>query len=1225
MNIHDLDSIKIKLASPEDVLKWSYGEVTKSETINYKTQKAEKDGLFCEKIFGPESNYKCYCGKYKGIKHKGIKCDRCGVELTKALVRRERMGHINLVTPVSHIWFLKNAPTRIGSVLGLTMQNLESVIYFSSYIIISVNKTEKRNIIKKINKEFKDLKKKLIERSLKSSASKEEVKEELAELIALKKKNHTDINTIKPLKVISEIEFYYLSLNYGEIFETGTGAEAIIKILKKINLKNLLEKIEKEAKEASTPEKAENIEKRANIIKKMILAKIKPEWMFLKALPVLPADLRPIVQLDGGKYASSDLNNLYKRIINRNNRLKDLLQIDAPNVIVRNEKRMLQEAVDSLLDNQMRKGFSTAASIGGKRLLKSLADMIKGKTGRFRKNLLGKRVDYSGRSVIVGGPTLTLDQVGLPKTMALELFKPFVIREILKKELAFNLKGAKKVIEKETGIVWEILENITKNKYVLINRAPTLHRLSIQAFKPILIEGQAIQIHPLVCSGFNADFDGDAVAVHVPLSDKAQKEAGEIMAATNNMLKPATGMPILTPTQDIVLGCYWLTKIIKTKKEGEFLRVFSSKKEAILAYELNHVGLRELIKVNLEDDNNGLYNYIETSVGRILFNENIPAGVDFENKEITSKELEKLILKMIKKLSNDEIIKFLDKTKNIGFKYSTKSSITWGIDELVSSKNKDKIIQKKEKEVEQIEGFFNDGLMAEEERKSKVIQIWTEAKDEIEILSKDVMTHLGAAYYLITSGARGSWGQLIQMVGMKGLVQSAAGSIIETPIKSSYREGLNAIEYFISTHGTRKGGVSTALQTAVAGYLTRKLVDLSHTVIITEEDCGDTKGLLVFKKDSKDIGQDFSYKIIGRISAEDIKDEDQIIVKNGERIGSASIKKIILSDKIKEVSIRSPLRCKCVSGICIKCYGDDLAYNKEVKIGTAVGIIAAQSIGEPGTQLTMRVFHTGGVASALDITSGLTRITEILENRRPKGEAVVSQKKGEVVEIDSSEENLSGQENILRTVKIMTIERGLKTDEILEYKILANKLILIKKGDIIEKGERITEGNLNIKELFKLKNIEEVERYIINEVQKIYVTQGNVHDKYIEIIVKQMLNNLEVEFSGDTIFSKGEIVEKSEFIKINNEVEDGKEKAIANPVLLGITRATLASNSFLSAASFQETSRVLIKASLEGKVDYLTGIKENVILGKLIPVGTGFQKTLQHKVEDEEIEVKNHK
>jgi DNA-directed RNA polymerase subunit beta' len=1180
MRVADIESLRIKIASPEDIESWSNGEITKAETINYRnrTQRPEKDGLFCEKIFGPVKDYECACGKYKRVRYKGVVCDKCGVEVTKSTVRRERMGHIKLACPCSHIWFLRGVPSRIGLVLDIPLQKLEGVIYFMNYIVTEVNEDEKKKILEEIEKEFKTKSK----NQAAESKSKKEAKEKLDGLKKAKDKAKEEVESIKLLKILSEIEYLDFSLKYGQIFEAGTGAEILRKIFENVDLKKIFKDLGKQ------------IEKSSSVIE-------KTKALRLTHLPVLPPDLRPMVQLGGGRYASSDLNDLYRRVINRNKRLKYLLEIAAPDVIVRNEKRMLQEAVDALIDNTMRRGTTTQASTGGRRLLKSLADILKGKQGRFRQNLLGKRVDYSGRSVIVVGPNLKLNQCGLPKKMALELFKPFVIKGILDRELAYNVKGASRLIEEETDEVWEILEEVVKNKSVLLNRAPTLHRLGFQAFHPVLVEGEAIRIHPLVCKAFNADFDGDQMAVHLPLSHEAQKEARELMLSSLNLLKPATGSPIVTPEKDIVLGCYWITRI-KESALGEG-KMFSSKNEAILAYDTEVVDLRAKVKVRLASENK---DFTETTVGRIMFNRTIPDGYGFVNEMMNSKKLEALTANIIRNYNSETVMNYIDKVKVLGFEYSTLSGVSWGMDDLIVPKEKPELIKKSEKEVEAAEQYYKKGLLSSKEKTSQIIEIWQKTKSEIEKLVPQTLPRLGSVFTIVDSGARGSWSQPVQMSGMKGLVSNPSGEVIELPIKNSYKEGLDVLEYFISTHGARKGTTDTALRTATAGYLTRRLADVSHEMIVGEEDCKDKEGFVAYKKEAEDIGQSFVLKIVGRECLEDIKG----IVKQGEIIDWEKADKIV-SSEVEKVLVRSPLSCKSKKGICRKCYGWDMGKNSLVGLGEAVGIVAAQSIGEPGTQLTMRTFHTGGVAGGGDITQGLPRVDEILECRPPKGKAEISFVDGVVEDITPDGKILiKTKDQVPSEDKKIKKAKKTEKDGIIEYKIPEGMGIWVEKNNVVKKGQQLCEGSMDLQELFKAIGSEAAKRYIVREIQKIYASQGvTIHDKHIEIIIRQMFSRVKVIDSGDSILLKGEIMEQEKFNEINTKLkEDGKKLAQCKSILLGISKVALSTNSFLSAASFQETSRVLIGASLMGKVDELKGLKENVIIGKLIPAGTGFKK-----------------
>lgn len=1177
MRVTDLEAIRIKLASPEDILSWSHGEVTKPETINYRTQRAEKDGLFDERIFGPEKDFECYCGKYRKVRYKGIVCDRCGVEVTKASVRRERMGHIKLAAPCSHIWFLRGMPSRMGLVMDIPAQQLERVIYFAAYMVTSVDEQAKKGALREIDEEY----------ARKSKGTESE--EEKAELKEARDRARQEIALLRPLGILSEVEYQQMARKFGRVFEAGTGAETLHEVFSGLDLKQLAKQLYKDLEEAS-PQTKKRLLVRIKVIQGMARAGIRPEWMFLIALPVLPPDLRPMVQLDGGRYASSDLNDLYRRVINRNNRLKYLLDLGAPDVIVRNEKRMLQESVDALIDNSMRKGSVTSSTTGGRRLLKSLADMLKGKQGRFRQNLLGKRVDYSGRSVIVAGPSLKLHQCGIPKHMALELFKPFVIQKILEAEFAYNVKGATRLIEQQTDDVWAILEEVVKGRVVLLNRAPTLHRLGIQGFYPVLVEGSAIRLHPLVCPAFNADFDGDQMAIHVPLSEEAQREARELMLSSENILKPATGAPIATPVLGMVLGCYYLTEIDKDQKDRpeKELRAFASPEEALHALERGVVHLRELIRVRIRGE------LVATTAGRLVFNGSLPEGYPFVNEHMNKKGLQQLIGDVIRTRSREDAIVLLDSIKSLGFEYATKSGMTWGMDDLVIPEEKPAIMAEAEKEAEAVDAHWRRGLLSREERYAKVVEIWTRAKTSIEKLVPQALPVQGSVLSIINSGAKGSLGQTVQMAGMKGLVTNPSGRIIELPIKSSFKEGMDVLEFFISTHAARKGTADTALRTSTAGYLTRRLIDVAHNVIVTEEDCGDTKGIVAFKKDADELGQSMQLKIAGRVSLESVK----TYIKKGGVITPEAARSIEKDEEVQEVRVRSPLSCKAVHGVCAKCYGWDLGRNEDVKMGSAVGIVAAQSIGEPGTQLTMRTFHSGGVAGGGDITQGLPRVEEIFEGRVPGGKAVLSEVDGVVKEITP--------DNIVR---IIVAGAKSKKEEIVEYEIPAKRAIWVQKGASVEKGQQLCEGNLDLRELFLASGRGAVESYAVKEVQRIYSTQGaNVHDKHIEIMARQMFSRFRVKDRGDsTLVTEGEIVDRGTMLEESARLEKlGKQPMTGTQLLLGISKVALNTESWLSAASFQETSRILISASLEGKEDRLRGLKENVIIGKLVPSGTGF-------------------
>lgn len=1201
----DFDAISLRLASPEKIKEWSFGEVTKPETINYRTQRSEKNGLFDEKIFGPDRDFECYCGKYRGVRYKGIICEKCGVEITRSIVRRERMGHIELATPVSHIWFLRSMPSRIGLILGMPTGDLEKVIYFAGYIITGVSEDQRVRILKDLDSEFKSKVK-----SLNDEKSKEAVKEML---LNAKK----EIEGIQEGRVLDEVEYHNFSIKYGTLFEAGIGAEAIYKIFKNVDLERLAQSLEVELEGKRTLE-SEKINKRLSLVKSMIKSGIRPEWMFLTKIPVIPPALRPMVPLDGGRYATSDVNDLYRRVINRNNRLKKLKEINAPDVILRNEKRILQEAVDSLIDNSIRHGNSMSAMTQAQRRpLKSLSDNLKGKRGLLRGNLLGKRVDYSGRSVIVVGPDLHLDQCGLPKHMALELFKPFVISELLKKELAFNIRGANRLIEDGIPEVWAILEEVIKEKYVLLNRAPTLHRLGIQAFRPKLIEGDAIQVHPLVCTAFNADFDGDQMAVHIPLSKEAQLEAKEIMASDKNILKPGSGDSIISAKMlDIVLGCYWMTKTVDGEKgEGKY---FKNPNHAVLAYDFGEVGFRAKIKV-LPTDNEKYKEFggkiFETSVGKILFNSVLPNDYPYINKEIERKKMAGIVDELIEKYGIENIPPIMDKIKDFGFKYTTVSGVTWGIDDIKVPEGKYEVINRAKQKSEEINSQYNMGLLSEEERYRKNIEIWHGAKNEIEKLIPDTLDKAGSVHDMVYSGARGSFSQITQMAGMKGLIQNTAGETIEFPILSSTKEGLTPIEYFITTHGSRKGLTDTALNTAKAGYLTRRLFDVAQDAIVSEEDCGTKEGFRVKKESGSGMDISIAKTIKGRYLAEDVVGKDgKVMFEKGHFLSKHDAKKIEDSG-IEEVVVRSPLACNSTSGICVKCYGMDLGKNKVIDIGEAVGTVAAQAIGEPGTQLTMRTFHSGGTASVGgDITQGLPRVEEVFEKRKPKNPAIVSKTDGVVSEIKDS-----GKEKTIVVIPELEDRSKSKTKGELEYSAHFNRMIFVKVGDKVKKGDLLTDGSADIDELFRYAGKEKTEKYIIREISKLYELQGeSVSRKHIEVIVKQMFSRRRVKDGGDTKFTSGELVEVADFFKENERVEKlGLEPAKSDAVVMGITEVSLSRKSFLSAASFQHTTRVLINAAVRGYTDKLRGLKENVIIGRLIPAGTGFKGSNKNKMIEE--------
>ncbi len=1189
--MNHFNAISIKLASPERIKEWSYGEVTKPETINYRTQRSERNGLFDEKIFGPDKDFECYCGKYRGIRYKGIVCEKCGVEITRSIVRRERMGHIELASPVAHIWFLKNVPSRISLVMGIPVADLEKVIYFAGYIVTSINEGEKERVLRDLDSEFKSKIK-----SLQDEKSKAALKE-----LALATKR--DIESLIPGRVLNEVEYHRSSMKYPTIFEAGIGAEAIYDILKKTDLNKLLKDLEASVEKAPATEMA-RLNKRMSTVQWMINSKIRPEWMFMIRIPVIPPAIRPMVPLDGGRYATSDVNDLYRRVINRNNRLKKLKEINAPDVILRNEKRILQEAVDALIDNTIRHS-SIAGNQSQRRPLKSLSDNLKGKRGLFRQNLLGKRVDYSGRSVIVVGPELKLHQCGLPKHMALELFKPFIISELLKKELAYNIPGARRLIEDAIPEVWAILEEVTRGKYVLLNRAPTLHRLGIQAFQPVLIEGNAIQLHPLVCTAFNADFDGDQMAVHVPLSEEAQAEARLVMAADKNILKPGNGEAVLSAKLlDIVLGTYWMTRVIPGEKgEG---RYFSSPNSAITAYDFGIVDLRAKITILPSDTEryNGFEgNKLETTVGRILFNVVLPKDFPFINHEMSRKKMTELVDNLIERYGIENVPAIMDRIKSFGFKYATQSGTTWGLTDVKVPEGKKSLIEKGRAQVGEVLNQYNEGLLSEHERIIRSVEIWQGVKGEVEKLIPATLSPKDSVYDMTYSEARGSFGNLNQMAGMKGIIQNVSGDALEFPIISNYKEGLTPLEYFITTHGSRKGLTDTALNTAKAGYLTRRLFDVAQDEIVTEEDCGTKDGTIIHRKTASGIEIPLSKNVKGRFLAEDLADATgNVIFKKGHLITKGDAE-IVEKSAVESVHVRSPLGCKSTHGICVKCYGIDLGNNKVIELGEAVGTVAAQAIGEPGTQLTMRTFHQGGVASAAgDITAGLPRVEEIFEKRKPKNPAVVSHLDGLVSEI-----KVVGHDRIIVIAPEAGETKGKKLDN--EYTVSAIRVPLIKVGQEVKKGDILTDGSADLDELFRYAGREKTENYIIHEVSKLYELQGAaVSHKHIELIVRQMFSRRKVKDAGNSHFTRGDVVELSELTVVNNTLrEKGLEEAKADAVIMGITEVSLSRSSFLSAASFQHTPRVLIQAAIKGVQDELVGLKENVIIGRLIPAGTGFK------------------
>ena len=1161
MEFNVFESIKIGLASPEKIREWSHGEVKKPETINYRTLKPERDGLFCERIFGPQKDWECHCGKYKRIRYKGKICDRCGVEVTRAKVRRERMGHIELAAPVSHIWYFKGIPSRIGLMLDISPRMLEKVLYFAMYIVTDPGTTRE-----------------------------------------LQKK-----------QILTEKEYRDLREKYEDDFDAAMGAEAIKKLLEEIDLEQLSADLKAELHNSSG-QKRVRILKRLEVVESFRLSGNRPEWMILDVVPVIPPDIRPMVQLDGGRFATSDLNDLYRRVINRNNRLKRLLELGAPDIIVRNEKRMLQEAVDALIDNGRRGRPVTGPN---NRPLKSLSDMLKGKQGRFRQNLLGKRVDYSGRSVIVVGPELQMYQCGLPKEMALELFKPFVMKRLVETGVAGNIKAARKAVERTKPEVWDALEIVIKNHPVLLNRAPTLHRLGIQAFEPVLVEGRALKLHPLACTAYNADFDGDQMAVHVPLSAEAQAEARFLMLAAGNLLKPSDGRPVTVPTQDMVLGSYYLT-LDKDGEPGEG-KVFRNFDEAIMAYDAKVIGLHAKIKVRRKAivDGQEVYGLIDTTVGRMIFNRPIPQDLGFVDRSLPEnrfkleidflvgkKQLGKIIDKCIKIHGTAETADVLDAVKAQGYKYSTRSAITVAVCDATIPQEKKELIAKAEKKIDQITDLFKNGLLSEGERKDAVLKTWEKTTNDVTDALQKGLDRYNPIFMMADSGARGSMSQIRQLAGMRGLIANTSGTVIEIPIRANYREGLNILEYFISSRGARKGLADTALRTADSGYLTRRLVDVSQDVIIREDDCGAEDGLEIFDIcEGKEAIETMHERLIGRYLVEDFVDEATGgILVSKDKMMDDNDADIIVGRGVKRIKIRSILNCRARHGVCKKCYGANLANGHPVTVGEAVGIIAAQSIGEPGTQLTMRTFHTGGVASAEDITQGLPRVEELFEGRKPKHLAIISEISGRVT-FEEIKKN--------RHVVVTDAETG----DSRSYLIPFGSRLIVSEGDDIKAGTRITEGSVNPHDVLAISGTQAVQDYLIQEVQKVYRMQGvDINDKHIEVIVRQMMKKVRVDEGGDTPLLPSSLVEKSELEaenqKIRERIAAGEvdlKEATFTPVLLGITKASLATDSFLSAASFQETTRVLTDAAIKGKVDPLLGLKENVIIGKLVPAGTGMK------------------
>jgi DNA-directed RNA polymerase subunit beta' len=1262
LEVNDFDAIRISLASPEQIRSWSYGDVTKPETINYRTLKPERDGLFCERIFGPTKDFECYCGKYKRIRYKGIICDKCGVEVARAKVRRERMGHIELACPVSHIWFAKGIPSRMGLLLDLSPRSLERVLYFSHYIITSINEEARQEAIEKLKENSSQQiaeKQSALDEKVAQMEQEGATVDEINQLrrrfteekAQIEERLSTDVEQLKDLRksaLLTENQYHELKQKYGQVFIAGMGAEAILQLLKDINLDEMRNELIQETRSASG-QRRRRAAKQLQVVESFRRSGNKPEWMILTVLPVLPPDLRPMVQLDGGRFATSDLNDLYRRVINRNNRLRHLLEIGAPEIIIRNEKRMLQEAVDSLVDNGRR---GRAVSISGNHRLKSLSDMLRGKQGRFRQNLLGKRVDYSGRSVIVVGPELNLNQCGLPRRMAVELFKPFIMRRLVEQGLAHNIKSARRLVERNKPEVYDILEEVIKERPVLLNRAPTLHRLSIQAFEPVLINGSAIQIHPLVCAAFNADFDGDQMAIHIPLSKAAVKEAREVILSTHNMLLPSSGEPIVTPTLDMVLGCYYLTTIIPgAKGEGAILGSFD---EAKLAYELGHIDLRAEIEVRKQQEDG---QRIKTSVGRIIFNDVLPPELGFYNKDIDKSILKQIVTDCYKLISNEDTAKVVDNIKQLGFRYATKSGTTIAMGDIQVPQSKPKLLEEAGERIAIIENQYSRGLITEGEKYDSTIAVWMETTDKITDTISQTLDRYGGVYMMATSGAKGNISQIRQMAGMRGLMTDPSGKIIDFPIKSGLREGLSVLEYFISTHGARKGLADTALRTSDSGYLTRRLIDVAQDVIIREEDCGTTDGVLISEPQEKELLPSLAERIIGRLAASKVVNPKtgKTIVDRNEEIDEQKVSEIIAAG-ITKVHVRSPLSCRSRHGACQRCYGRDLARGHLVDLNTAVGIIAAQSIGEPGTQLTLRTFHTGGVVG-LDITSGLPRVEELFEARPPKGQAIISEidgvvenEEGKVIRVTSSEmyrdeyslppgwqvmvnqgqwvdigaelacppSEAKAPPSVALATEVKPLLAGVAgevtiednqivisytEEEQREYTVPASAHIRVQTEEHIKAGQQLTEGSINPQDILHILGKEATQQYLVDEVQKVYRSQGvNINDKHIEVIVDRMLSKVRIDSSGDTELVPGELIDIFRYEDINAKVlAEGGEPATAQAVLMGITRASLNTDSWLAAASFQETTRVLTEAAVKGEIDRLVGLKENVIIGKLIP------------------------
>ena len=1284
----EFNAIRISLASPEQIRAWSYGEVTKPETINYRTLRPEKDGLFCERIFGPTKDWECYCGKYKKIRYKGVVCDRCGVEIARAKVRRERMGHIRLAAPVAHIWFSKGTPSRLGLLLDLSPRNLERVLYFAQYVVMSVDDDARQRALSSLQ-EFLDSEVVRLEEGQKNEVSELRKAKGIPEPVepaptedgdgsaaaadapiadelgAIRSRYETEkqqvesditskieeLEGIRPLDLLTESRYRELRDRFGEVFRAGMGAEAVLEILKKTDLSKLRADLQVEVRTTSGQRRKKAI-KRLRVIEAFVKGGNKPEWMVLTVLPVLPPELRPMVQLDGGRFATSDLNDLYRRVVNRNNRLKRLIDLQAPDIIIRNEKRMLQEAVDALIDNG-RRGRAISGSHNHK--LKSLTDLLRGKQGRFRQNLLGKRVDYSGRSVIIVGPQLRLHECGLPKKMALELFKPFVMNALVVKGYAHNIKSAKRMAERARPEVWDILEEVIKNRPVLLNRAPTLHRLGIQAFQPVLVEGNAIQIHPLVCTAFNADFDGDQMAVHVPLSREAVLEAQRLMLSTYNMLSPASGDPIVSPTLDMVLGVYYLTTVEPVEAKSQ--KKYSDFDDARLAFEYGHVGLRSEIKVR-DTARGGAW--ITTSVGRIIFNEAVPDELGLVNTVVPRDSLEALVGECYNRLGSERTALFLDQIKDLGFKYATRSGTTIAINDIVVPAQKQQLLKEADSTVKKLEDQYLEGMITDDERYRAAVDAWTSVNDRMTQAVRDMLPNYGGIYWMHDSGAKGNLAQIKQMAGMRGLMSDPKGRIIELPIRSSFREGLSVLEYFISTHGGRKGLADTALRTADSGYLTRRLADVAQDVIVLFHDCGTSNGVWAREPQDTTVESSLEDRIFSRYVAQPVVDPKtgEVLCDTDTQI-TRVIAKAIVEAGVTELYVRSPLTCEAARGLCQKCYGTSLATGELALQGEAAGIIAAQSIGEPGTQLTMRTFHTGGVAGQ-DITSGLPRVEELFEARNPRGMAVLTEIDGEIEVVDTPEGRevkVSDVEEFSETIEIPKTHKPLvKTDDWVDvgtpilaakkvsaarkaamspaipdeiaapvagtvkltktsiqvtyeereervYPISAAAHIAVRSGDRVTAGTALTSGPKSPQDILRIEGHEAVQGYLISEVQAVYRSQGvRIHDKHIEVIIRQMLRKVRVDNPGDTDLLPGELIERVEYEQRNAAIlAEGGNPATASPVLLGVTRASLNTDSFLAAASFQETARVLTEAAVNGAVDRLLGLKENVIIGRLIP------------------------